>query len=361
MYKKSITLKLLIILVIIVLGSGANWFISRPKSNQAESKPSATSLQKPGSSVEPQATQFPFQEMTIPFLRARSYNSSLSELDQVSYNDAYTSYLTSYNSDQLKINALITQPKGEQPAGGWPAIVFIHGYIPPTQYRTQERYIAYVDNLARNGFVVFKIDLRGHGNSDGDASGAYYSSDYIIDVLNAHAVLRAVSFVNPQSIGLWGHSMAGNVVLRTMAVQPQIPAAVIWAGAVYSYEDLQKYGLSDASYRPPTQDGERQRRRQLLFDTYGQFNPGSDFWKQVAATNYLDDFEGAIQLHHAVDDTVVSIGYSRDLKQHLDQAGVANEVYEYSSGGHDIEGSSFGTAMQRTVTFFKDNLLLQGT
>ena len=33
------------------------------------------------------------------------------------------------------------------PEGGFPAIVFIHGYIPPSVYRTTERYVAYVDAL----------------------------------------------------------------------------------------------------------------------------------------------------------------------------------------------------------------------
>ena len=55
-------------------------------------------------------------------------------------------------------NGLLTVPLGDVPAGGFPAIVFVHGYIPPEIYRTTERYVDYVDALARSGFVVFKID-----------------------------------------------------------------------------------------------------------------------------------------------------------------------------------------------------------
>lgn len=298
----------------------------------------------------------PFKELTIPYLRDRTYSSQLNERQLVSESGSYTRYLTSYDSDGLKINAILTIPKGTFPEGGWPAVVFIHGYIPPTLYETTERYVSYVDYLARNGFVVLKIDLRGHGNSEGEASGAYFSGDYVIDTLNASAALQSADFVNKDQVGLWGHSMAGNVVFRSIAAQPQIKAAVIWGGAVYSYQDLQEYGINDNSYRPPTQTSERNRRREELFSKYGQFSPDSAFWKEVAPTNYLGDIKTAVQLHHAVNDEVVSVEYARNLKRLLDSSSIEHEVYEYQSGGHDLEGSSFNLAMQRTVDFYKKHL-----
>lgn len=298
----------------------------------------------------------PFAELTIPYLRQQTYQSQLSALEQVARNSNYTSYITNYDSEDLQINGLLTVPNGEVPETGWPAIVFIHGYIPPTQYRTRERYVAYVDYLARNGFVVFKIDLRGHDQSEGEATGAYYSSGYVIDTLNAVSALAGSDFVNSDAIGLWGHSMAGNVVARSMAVQPTISAGVIWGGAVYSYEDFQEYGISDSSYRRPSDDSPRRQSRDTLFNTHGSFQPNSAFWRDVAPTNFLDDFQGAIQLHHAQNDSTVSIEYSRNFANLLEATGVPHELYEYSSGGHDIEGSSFNQAMARTVEFFEEYL-----
>lgn len=301
-------------------------------------------------------TPFPFQAMTIPALRERSYNSSLGEREVVNENATYISYSTSYDSDGNKINAQLTVPKGDEPEGGFPAIIFIHGYIPPALYQTFSNYSAYVDYLAANGFVVFKIDLRGHGDSEGEPSGAYYSEDYVVDARNAIAALEESGIVNPRRIGLWGHSMAGNVVMRTVASKQDIPAVVIWAGAVYSYEDWQKYGIEDNSYRPPETTSQRQSRRRELFDTYGEFSSQSEFWKQVAPTNYLDGLKTAIQLNHAIDDNVVDVGYSRDLAKILDEKNIKNDLNEYSSGGHNISGNSFNQAMQDTVEFFRENL-----
>ncbi len=311
-------------------------------------------LSMKGQSVSP--TPFPFQEMTIPYLRERKYTSSIGEQQLVGNNGLYTSYLTSYSSDGLNINALLTKPNGKEPQGGWPAIVFVHGYIPPTQYVTTERYNDHVDYLARNGFVVLKIDLRGHGDSEGQPGGGYFGSDYVVDTLNAYAALQSTEFVNPNKIGIWGHSMAGNILMRSLAARPTIPAVVIWAGAVYSYEDQRKYGINDQSYRPPQIVRQQQNRRGEMYEKYGSPSAQSVFWQQVAPTNYLEDIKGAIQIDHAVNDAVVDIGYSRDLMKLLDKTSVPHEFYEYPSGGHNIEGVSFGLAMERTVDFFKEYL-----
>jgi len=48
----------------------------------------------------------------------------------------------------------------------------------PAQYHTTERYIAYLDWLARSDYIVFRIDYRGHDRSEGEASGAYGHPGY---------------------------------------------------------------------------------------------------------------------------------------------------------------------------------------
>ncbi len=303
-------------------------------------------------------TPFPFQELTIPYLREQDFNSQLGELNKISETNSYTSYLTSYQSDGFKINGLLTQPNGEQPDGGWPAVVFIHGYIPPDDYRTTEKYTDYVNYLARNGLVVFKIDLRGHGDSEGKPCGAYYSSDYVVDSLNAYSALQNADFVDETKVGLWGHSMAGNLVLRSLAAKPDIPAGVVWAGTVFTYDDFQEYGIDDQSYEPPPEDSPRRQRFQELIDTHGRYNSESDFWQKVTPANYLDDIKSSVQFHHAVDDSVVSIEYSRNINNLLQEAGAESQLFEYPSGGHNLVSPAFTTAMQRTVAFYNEKLNL---
>ena len=135
-----------------------------------------------------------------------------------------------------------------------------------------------------------------------------------------------------------------------------MPAVSIWAGAVYTYEDMQKYRINDGSYQRPPDGTERQKKRRELFDKYGEFSADSDFWKQVVGTNYLSGIRGAIEMHHAVNDNVVNIGYSRDLMKILDNTSIPHQLYEYESGGHNLTGASFPRAMLRTVEFFRKYL-----
>lgn len=292
-----------------------------------------------------------YRRLTIPYLRKQEFpGSDVEVIRQVSENANYTSYVASYKSEGLTIYGLLTKPKGDEPESGFPAVVFVHGYIPPLSYKTTEKYGDYVDYLARNGLVVFKIDLRGHGESEGEPGGAYFSSDYIFDTLNARSSLKKLSYVNSSKVGLWGHSMAGNVVLRSMTVDPTIPAGVIWAGAVYTYTDMRELGIQDGSYQP-SQNPNRNRRQELM-DRVGDVSANNEFWKMVIPTNYVSDLLGVVEIHHAINDDVVSVEYGRNLQKILEDAGKKSRLYEYTNGGHNISSPAFGSAMSRTVKTF---------
>jgi len=336
---------------------------STPASPQPSETPTQTA--SPTSTIPPTPTDTEVvfevgKEIIVEYLRGLEITGSEitfeKELDHTFH---YQQHLVSYISEGNKIYGLLTIPSTEPPEGGFKAIVFNHGYIPPTVYRTTERYIAYVDYLARNGFVVFKIDYRGHGDSEGEPTGSYFSPGYTIDSIAALKSLQTLDFIDPQGIGMWGHSMAGNLVLRAMLIEPDIKAGVIWAGAVYSYDDFVRYGINDTTYRPPADQeasNRRRRRSQEIFDMYGRPDTQVDYWKAVSLTENIAFLNSPLQLHHAEDDTVVNIGYSFDLAAVLQENGKEYEFYTYEGGGHNLISPYFDQAMLRTVEFFRNNL-----
>ena len=160
---------------------------------------------------------------------------------------------------------------------------------------------------------------------------------------------------------MWGHSMAGNLVLRAMLMEPEIQAGVIWAGAVYSYDDFALYGIQDNTYRPPTSSQTQQAagtpsERQSIFELYGPITTETPYWQAVSLTEHIGYLNSPIQLHHAEDDTVVNVGYSMGLATLLNANGKPYEFYTYEGGGHNISSPYFDEAMQRTVEFFLTNL-----
>ena len=297
-------------------------------------------------------------ELTIDALLARTIEGSEITIEQQLEDGAnYARYIASYLSEGNKIYGLLTVPFGDPPEGGFKAIVFNHGYIPPDQYRTTERYVAYVDALARAGFVVFKIDMRGFGNSEGEPTGTYFSPAYTIDAVAALKSLQTLDYVDPEGIGMWGHSMSGNLVLRAMLIEPAIKAGVIWAGAVYSYDDMTRYSIEDPSYNPSAAATSSSRRiGQQIREMYGPPDTTVPFWKAVSLTEHIDLLQSPLQLHHALNDNVVDVRYSDDLAAVLNAAGKSYEYYQYDSGGHNIASPAFNEAMRRTIEFFQEHL-----
>lgn len=304
--------------------------------------------------------------ISIDYLRSLNISSEKVKIEEkLAAGSNYKRYIASFLSEDNKVYGLLTVPTDEEPVNGFPAIIFNHGYIPPSQYQTTEGYVSYVDYLARNGFIVFKIDFRGNGRSEGDPSGSYFSSAYSIDAISALKSLQKSEKVDPKRIGIWGHSMAGNVVLRAMLVTNEIKAGVIWAGAVYSYEDFVKYKINDNSYvhRPfESKEGVSQKNREISTEIQNiRSNPqtidfNNDFWTSISLTKNIKYLSSPLQIHHSTNDPVIDISYSRDLVKVLKDNNKTYEFHEYEGGGHNISSPYFEQAMERTVNFFKKNL-----
>ncbi len=297
-------------------------------------------------------TPAPLNPLQIEYLRERDYPGSDITVEQTLAPGAnYNQYIASYKSDGLKIYALLTVPRGQKPATGWPVIIFNHGYIPPHIYRTTERYAAYVDALARSGYIVFKSDYRGHGSSEGSADeGGYWSPAFTIDVLNALASLKKFPEADPNRIGMWGHSMGGIVTTRAAVVSKEIKAEVIWSGVVGTYTDLM-YNWRHTTTGEYVPTAASQQLHEDLINQYGTPLQNPQFWASVSPNTYLSDLSGPLQLHHDIADGEVPVEFSQELYDQARQAGKTAELYTYPGDDHNLM-RSFSLAMQRTIAFF---------
>lgn len=287
--------------------------------------------------------------MSIEALRVGEYPGGNFIIEEILVNGTnYRQYITSYKSEGLKIYGLLTVPLAKKPENGFPAIVFIHGYISPKQYSTTKNYPTYQARLARSGFVTFKPDLRGHGNSEGKAVGAHFSEKYVIDTLFAISYLKNYSAVDPEKIGYWGHSNGGETGLRVAVVSSDIKAYVFWAGVVGSYEDmLETYNDKIGFLRNATSND-------LVLEN-GLPSENPEFWNKLDPYSYLSDISAPIQLQHATGDKSVPIELSLRLKEELENSEKTVEYYEYQGDDHNI-GLNQNTAWQRSIDFFKKNL-----
>ena len=331
--------------------------VSGPLATRTPPQPTPLSLFNLTASPIPTPSGTPFEisiddldhPLSIEMMREGEYpGSPILREETLEPGDGYSRYDMYYNSeDGLRIYALLTVPDGERPDSGWPVIIFNHGYIPPDVYRTTERYVEYVDEIARSGYIVFRPDYRGHDRSEGVARGAYGYPDYTIDVLNAVASIKNYPDADPERIGMWGHSMGGYITLRAMVISDDIKVGVIWAGVVASYPDMVYKWNELAADTPENFSG----WRTSLAATYGTPSQNPIFWDAISANSYLADLSGPIQLHHGTGDVEVPVEFSTTLYQQLQVARIPAELYIYENDDHNLS-NSFDLAMQRTIRYF---------
>lgn len=345
--------KLLILLTILVLGTfGTIRFLSQTSVKNAVNEVA----ENVGEEIDEGGFAGSNNPLSIDALRNGEYPGSDIVIEQtLEPGSNYNRYITSYRSEGLKIYALLTVPIGKKPDTGWPVVIFNHGFIPPAEYKSTERYIAYTDAFSRNGYIVFRSDYRGHGNSEGSTQGGGYGTNaYTIDILNALSSIKKYKDADKNRIGMWGHSMGGHITLRSMVVTPDIKAGVIWGGVVGSYPDLINEWRRGTATPSPLPSGAR-RWRQLLMEQFGTPEENPTFWNSISATSYLADISGPLQLHHGTADTSVPVEFSEKLNELMKKNGKQVELYTYPGDDHDITGN-LGVALSRSVEFFDKHL-----
>jgi hypothetical protein len=143
----------------------------------------------------------------------------------------YLSEQVSFTNEKagIKLAGTLTIPEGEGP---FPAVILITGS--GSQNRNEELmghkpFWVIADNLSRNGVAVLRYDDRGVGQSQGTPLNAT-SADFADDVEGAFSFLRTKNDIDPQRIGLAGHSEGGFIAPIVASRNPAVAFIVSLAG-----------------------------------------------------------------------------------------------------------------------------------
>jgi len=146
----------------------------------------------------------------------------------------------------IKLSGTLTIPPG---TGPFPSVIMITGSGP--QNRNEELmghkpFMVIADYLSRNGIAVLRYDDRGVGGSQGNYSAAT-SADLATDAEAAFKYLKGRSGIDPEAIGLIGHSEGGLIAALVAASNEEISFIVSLAGTGITGEKIIHRQTADLS------------------------------------------------------------------------------------------------------------------
>lgn len=348
-------MKRVLVLSLCVLAVGLGYYflqrntlIQRATVNQPGSPASGTPVPSDTQSANP---------LSIVAMRQKPYPTSVLHIEQtLASGSNFSRYISSYRSEGLIQYGLLTVPTGTKPANGWPVILFHHGYIPPDQYSTENSYSAFVDVFAKAGYIVFKPDYRGNGGSHGAPLQPYISADYVTDSMNALSSIQKYPDANPQKIGVFGHSMGGNIVLHELVISKDIKAAELMAGVVGDESGIVTWWNQRIAAKSIVgNDLEASYVITQMVKDHGTPLGNPDYWNAIDPTKYISDITASIDIQVGTQDTSVPQSFSSGLRDLLVHAGKSVTYQEYNGADHNLSPDT-SVALSRAVSFFDRNL-----
>lgn len=132
----------------------------------------------------------------------------------------------SFPSDGLKLSGVLHVPEGHKKGEQLPTFIVLHGFVGTKDKSHVELVARMLDEM---GYCVFRIDFRGCGESEGKR-GEVRCFDQVADTRNAVTFISERDEVDPDRIGVIGHSFGAAVGIFSGGVDDRIACVVSLCG-----------------------------------------------------------------------------------------------------------------------------------
>ncbi|RZF92538.1 S9 family peptidase [Pseudoalteromonas sp. CO302Y] len=227
------------------------------------------------------------------------------------------------------------KPTNYQDGKKHPVIVNVYGG-PHAQrvtnsWRSKNLYFQY---MAQQGYVIFQLDNRGsynRGKKFEDVIYKHLGVAEVADQIKGVEFLRTLDYVDPERIGIYGHSYGGYMALMTM----------------FKAGDYFKAGVSGA----PVTDW-------ALYDTHyteryvGHPATNAKGYEASAVFPYAEGLKGPLMIYHGMADDNVLFTHATKLFKQLQDQEKQFEMMTYPGSKHSLRGKSVQTHLHQTITSF---------
>lgn len=225
----------------------------------------------------------------------------------------------------------------------YPAVIFCHGY---TGTKDTEKYVELAEALPNAGFVTLRFDFTCSGESEGKFEDITVTQE-IADVSSAIDALLKLGMVDAKKIGVFGHSLAGAVVIFAAERDSRIRAIVASCPAVYPGPTFRQV-MSPKGFRMWKKNGSAVPWNDQKFKTnYG-------FWEDYQRYDILKSarkLKAPLLVLQGSKDAIVAPAGARAL------AHAANAPLHFVDAGHDyVEPGAIPRVNELTMDWFKRHL-----
>ncbi len=124
-------------------------------------------------------------------------------------------------NDGVRLDATVCTPAGEQPEGGWPSVLLIHGH---GDAASKASSIPRGRRLAERGYLTVSYSVRGQGESEGLVH--HMGAREVFDLQDVVGWVLRDQPVHPEKLGVAGSSQGGWHAYMAAAHCPQVATVV---------------------------------------------------------------------------------------------------------------------------------------
>ena len=234
------------------------------------------------------------------------------------------------------------KPNNMIPGKKYPVIVNVYGG--PHAQRVTNRFQGadMTQYMLSQGYIVFQLDNRGSNYRGTGFEFPIYKelgNVEVLDQITGVKFLRTLNFVDPQRIGIFGHSYGGYMALMTM----------------FKASDYFKAGVSGA----PVTDW-------MLYDTHyterylGQPQTNGDGYDKSSVFPYASQLKGPLMIYHGMADDNVLFSNTTKLIKTLQNENKLFELMTYPGSKHSMRGKKVKVHLNNTIMNFFDRHFKSG-